>query len=134
MIEIPTELENIMLAEATALVRENYSLHKNKKGFHELNILIKMYKKDHGKKNILAMAKFTKPIKLKRMRRSWEFTRPLPMTIRLFETFVYFLISKIHNFIYFSMILSMYANAGIIGLFYPIVVFGYALLEEVRPK
>jgi hypothetical protein len=29
--------------------------------------------------------------------------------------------------------MSMYTNAGIIAIIYPIMVFGYALLEETRP-
>jgi len=32
------------------------------------------------------------------------------------------------------MIFSMYENAGLISIFYPIAVFGYALVEEKRPK
>jgi hypothetical protein len=32
------------------------------------------------------------------------------------------------------MIFSMYENAGLISIFYPIAVFGYAALEEKRPK
>jgi hypothetical protein len=32
------------------------------------------------------------------------------------------------------MIASMYSNAGLISLPYPIAVFGYALLEENRPR
>lgn len=32
------------------------------------------------------------------------------------------------------MIFSMYINAGLISLVYPISVFGYALMEETRPK
>jgi hypothetical protein len=28
----------------------------------------------------------------------------------------------------------MYENAGLVSLFYPIAVFGYAALEEKRPK
>lgn len=31
------------------------------------------------------------------------------------------------------MIYSMYCNAGILSLIYPIAVFGYALFEETRP-
>lgn len=34
---------------------------------------------------------------------------------------------------YGFMLLSMYTNAGIITLIYPLLVFGYALLEETRP-
>ena len=32
------------------------------------------------------------------------------------------------------MLLSMFQNAGIISIFYPIAVFGYALMEETRPR
>ena len=32
------------------------------------------------------------------------------------------------------MILSMYCNAGLISIVYPILVFGYAMLEETRPR
>ena len=32
------------------------------------------------------------------------------------------------------MILSMYMNAGLISIFYPLTVFGYALIEESRPS
>jgi hypothetical protein len=34
---------------------------------------------------------------------------------------------------YFMMILSMILDAGIISIIFPFAVFGYALLEEVRP-
>jgi hypothetical protein len=32
------------------------------------------------------------------------------------------------------MLVSMMKNAGLISLFYPLVVFGYALMEEINPK
>jgi hypothetical protein len=56
------------------------------------------------------------------------------MCIRYIETFFYILISQSHNVIYFGMILSMWQNAGIISVFYPVSIFGYALLEETRPR
>lgn len=56
------------------------------------------------------------------------------MIMRYIETFFYILISQTQNLIYVSMIMSMYQNAGIISLPYPIMVFGYALIEETRPK
>jgi hypothetical protein len=68
------------------------------------------------------------------MRKTWEFTRTFPMMIRLVETTFYIIISQTQAFIYASMILSMYMNAGIISVLYPISVFGYALLEETRPR
>lgn len=33
----------------------------------------------------------------------------------------------------FFMIVSMYTNAGLISIYYPFAVFGYARLEETRP-
>lgn len=35
---------------------------------------------------------------------------------------------------YLFMIVSMMKNAGLISLVYPLIVFGYALMEEVNPK
>jgi hypothetical protein len=32
------------------------------------------------------------------------------------------------------MIFSMYVNAGLCSTIYPVAVFGYALLEETRPR
>ena len=48
--------------------------------------------------------------------------------------FFYMIISNTQNLIFLSMILSMCMNAGLISLIYPISLFGYALLEETRPK
>lgn len=55
------------------------------------------------------------------------------MMLHFLETFFYMLMSQSQNIIYFSMVFSMYENAGFISLFYPIAVFGWALLEEKRP-
>lgn len=55
------------------------------------------------------------------------------MLLHFVETFFYILISQSQNIIYFAMIFSMYENAGLISMFYPIAVFGWALLEETRP-
>lgn len=68
------------------------------------------------------------------MRMTYEFTKPGPMIIRLIETMFYIIISQTQNLIYISMILSMYMNAGLISIFYPLTVFGYALIEESRPN
>ena len=35
---------------------------------------------------------------------------------------------------YLAMIASMFANAGFLSLFYPLSIFGYALLQETRPS
>jgi len=68
------------------------------------------------------------------MHKTWEFTRPFPMLIRYIETFFYILISQTQNLIYFGMVFSMWQNAGIISFPYPLAVFGYAMLEETRPR
>jgi hypothetical protein len=71
-----------------------------------------------------------KKIKLNQMKLTWEFTRPWSMVYHYIETFFYIIISQSSNITYFAMIMSMYQNAGIISIFYPIAVFGYAMLEE----
>jgi len=56
------------------------------------------------------------------------------ITTDFFWTILSVISSNFYNFAYFFMILSMYWNAGLISLFFPIAVFGYALLEEKRPS
>jgi hypothetical protein len=56
------------------------------------------------------------------------------MGFKIIETLYYIVISNTHNLIYIFMILSMFNNAGLISLVYPLSVFGYALLEENRPR
>ena len=68
------------------------------------------------------------------MENTWEFTRPYSMAFKIIETFYYIIISNTHNLIYIFMILSMFNNAGLISLVYPVSVLGYALLEENRPR
>jgi len=80
------------------------------------------------------MTSLDRKIKLKNMPRTWNFTRSSSMWFKLIETFFYILISNTQNMIYIGMVWSMYMNAGLISLPYPIAVFGYALLEETRPR
>jgi hypothetical protein len=68
------------------------------------------------------------------MKRTWEFTRAPSMAHKLLETLFYMIISNTQNLIYLSMIYSMYANAGLLSIVYPISMFGYALIEETRPR
>jgi hypothetical protein len=68
------------------------------------------------------------------MPRTWKFTRPLAMALRLAETFIYICVSNTHSLIYLSMIFSMFSNAGLLSLFYPIMVFGKGMLNESRPS
>ena len=83
---------------------------------------------------LLQITNMDKKIKLKDMRRTWEFTRPLAMVLRLAETFIYICVSNTHTLIYAAMIFSMFSNAGLLSLFYPIMVFGKGMLEESRPS
>lgn len=68
------------------------------------------------------------------MHNTWEFTRMNSLLPKYVETFFYILISNTDNIIYLSMMASMYQTAGIVSFIYPILIFGYALLEETRPK
>jgi hypothetical protein len=52
----------------------------------------------------------------------------------LFETLVQIWMSNFKGWIYLAMIVSMLANSGLISLIYPIIVLGYAMLEETRPR
>jgi hypothetical protein len=75
-----------------------------------------------------------KIIKLKDMPKTWEFTRPAAMVLRFVETLVYICVSNSHNLVYLAMILSAFTNAGLLSLFYPIMVFGSGMLAETRPR
>jgi hypothetical protein len=68
------------------------------------------------------------------MPRTWAFTRPSSMIFKLLETFFYIIISNTESLIYLSMMMSMYQNAGLISIGYPMMIFGYALFEETRPR
>ena len=85
-------------------------------------------------KSILGITKLDKKIKLKQLKMSWDFTRSLPMMLHMLETLIYIFISQSQEITYMLMIYSMYMNAGLIGLPYPLAVFGWALLEERRPS
>ena len=117
-----------MLDEAEELIKNEFD---NKSGANKLYLLM-MRSRSQG--SILSLTNFDKKIKLKQMERTWDFTRKFSMIFKLIETFFYIIISNTQNLIYLSMIFSMYMNAGLISLVYPISIFGYALLEETRPR
>lgn len=126
-INVPTELETLMISEAQEFIQHSYD---NKEGSMELAKLLKM---NRDKSSILSLTNFDKKIKLNQLKMSWDFTRTLPLMLHLIETFFYILISQSQSLIYLFMITSMYMNAGIISIPYPIAVFGWAILEEKRP-
>jgi len=68
------------------------------------------------------------------MENTWAFTRYDSLFFKYIELLFYIGMSNTENLTYFFMILSMYVNAGLISLVYPISIFGYALLEETRPR
>ena len=68
------------------------------------------------------------------MKKTWDYTRFYSMIFRYIETLFYIIISNTGALIYTAMMYSMYQNAGIITIFYPASLFGYALLNEVRPN
>lgn len=127
----PTELEMIMYDEVKDIIRRKYD---NKEGNENLITLIKKTQKSDEGKKLLEITGFDKKIKLNMMPRTWEFTRPSSMIIKNMEVFFYVIISNTQNIIYFCMMLSMYQNSGFISIIYPFSIFGYALLEQTRPR
>lgn len=89
-------------------------------------------KKNPEKNTLLEITEMDKNIKFNDMKMSFEFTRSFAMIINYFETLFCIVVSQSEAFIYFGMIFSMYMNAGLISLYYPIAAFGYGMLEEKR--
>lgn len=118
-----------MHAEAEELLREKYD---DFKGNSELKKLINKVK-NYPDYDLLSYSGLDKQLKLRQMEVTYEFTRPCSMSMRLLETLFYMIISQTETLIYASMIFCMYESAGLIAIFYPITVFGHALLEEGRP-
>jgi hypothetical protein len=116
-----------MLVEAEELIRNRYD---DLAGSKEISMLIN---KQNTKQSLLQQTGIDKKIKLSDMKKTWEFTRNTSMFFRYIECLFYIIISCTDTLTYCAMIFSMYTNAGLITLFYPIAVFGYALLDEVRP-
>lgn len=128
-IYIPTELEQIMENEVLQKIEEKFD---NREGIVELSTLL--FKTKTSKKKILEITEYDKEIKLSMLSQSWEFTRPRSMFFKLIETLCYMIISNTHNLIYICFIYSMFENAGLFGLIYPLSMFGFALMEETRPR
>ena len=63
-----------------------------------------------------------------------EFISFSRISVALIESIPMALLSQAAALSYFSMILSMILNAGLVSILYPFAVFGYALMEEGRPK
>ena len=98
--------------------------------------LLQIYKRNQGRtdKSLLKISELLSKIKLHHMSNTWAFTRTGNMLYMLFETNIFIVVSNLKNITYFCMILVMIADAGLIGLVYPVAVLGYAMLEETRPR
>lgn len=130
--ETPSELEMIMKIETMYKVRDNFD---KRTGDEELYKIIQKQKSSGSKKqSLLHLTKFDKKIRLKQLELTWAFTRHGSMLQKYIELFIYIFITNTHNFIYLFMMFSMYQNAGLMSLIYPISIFGYALIEESRPN
>lgn len=117
-----------MKDEAKELIRQSFDAVG---GAGKLTNLLEQRK---TRSNLLAMTSCRQKIKLKNMPNTWAFTRPESMFFKILETFAYIIISNTKPLIYLSMMLSMFTNAGLISIMYPISIFGFALLEETRPR
>jgi len=63
-----------------------------------------------------------------------KFTKWTNMLGEYLLLFLKIFISNTEFICYMAMLSSMFISAGLIGLFYPLSIFGYALLEETRPS
>ena len=71
---------------------------------------------------------------LKDLRRTLELTKFTKVLQAFLRLLMEMLVSYSDSVCYVLMIVSMMKNAGLISLLYPLVVFGYALMEEVNPR
>ena len=118
-----------MLVEADEVIREHY---ETLDGLAALWQLLSRFKRSD--KNLLELTELDKQWKLKNMPNTWAFTRRGNMVVKIFETLFDIFTSQTRSLIYLTMILSIYSTAGLISIFYPLAVFGYAMLEETRPR
>lgn len=68
------------------------------------------------------------------MKNTKKFLQCGNMTIRYLSLHIEILVTYSEYVCYFLMIVAMMVSAGIITLFYPLIVFGYAILEETTPS
>lgn len=73
-------------------------------------------------------------IEIKDMKRTREWSRCGKLFRAYLSLLVEVVISHSDSVCYILMLVSMMKNAGLISLLYPMVVFGYALMEEVNPR
>lgn len=130
-VETPCELERIMKIEAKHIVRKQYD---KKEEQDKLYLILKKLQQGGFKKSIMSMTQIDKKIKIYNLENTWAYTRFSSMIFKYIELAFYIFITNTDNFVYFFMMYSMYQNAGLMSIVYPISIFGYALIEENRPK
>jgi hypothetical protein len=108
-VDIPTELDVIMLDEALFLIEQHYDNLEGKEMLQKLQeAKVHFTTPGTGSKKLLKKSNLDSKIKLQHMPRTWAFTRPCSMCLRLIESWFYVLISNTQNIIYLSMIFSMF--------------------------
>lgn len=130
-VDVPTELEVIMRAEALELVSRRYDLAEGREELYA--ILRRRELKGKAAKTLIEFTDLEKHYKLSRMPKTFEFIKSSNLALHYLELFFQIIITQTQNLVYLAMLFSMWQNTGIISFFYPCAVFGYALLEETRP-
>lgn len=83
---------------------------------------------------LLESEKLEPKVPLKQMKRTFYYTRCGNLIVRYLGLLLEIITSYSEMVCYFFMITSMMKNAGLISLVYPFAVFGYALMQEMKPK
>lgn len=73
-------------------------------------------------------------IKVKDMKRTMEFSKFGKVINGYLRLLIEIIVTYSDSVCYILMLVSMMTNAGLISILYPMVVFGYALMEEVNPR
>jgi len=101
----------------------------------KLNIYTKMERKMLSDIRDLRRRRFDmEKVTIKDMKRTAHLSRCGKLIGAYMRLIMELLVSYSDSVCYILMIVSMMKNAGFISLFYPLVVFGYALMEEVNPR
>ena len=73
-------------------------------------------------------------IKVKDLKRTMEFSKFGKVINGYLRLLIEIIVTYSDSVCYILMLVSMMTNAGLISILYPMVVFGYALMEEVNPR
>jgi hypothetical protein len=127
------DLQNAMKRDINLILEAK--LYSEKKSEEEQKKKQEESKKD-DKEAMIKLFKKEKEyqINLEDMPETSEFLRFERITIAVLDSIPNALLSQAAHLCYLCMILSMILNAGLISILYPFAVFGYALMEEGRPK